>query len=929
MIVPSSLAAASNLPQLEAMYARYQADPSSVDHDWQVFFAGFDLGLDRPAAGALEKPPQAAELSASAGRNEQEQVDSLIDAYRDIGHTVCTLDPLGFNNLDRNPALELSAFGLSDDDLDHEFACDRITGLGGRARLRDIIDHLKSTYCGTIGVEYQHIQDRAIRGWIRDRLESHRNQPQLNGDMKRRILMKLNQAELLETFIHTKFLGQKRFSIEGGEALLPALDAIIEMSPDLGVKEIVMGMAHRGRLNVLCNTLNKSYEEVFTEFEGSYDINDLQGDGDVKYHLGFSSDHVTARGGKVHLTLSANPSHLEAVDPVVLGRVRGKQRQHADTETRGAIIPILMHGDAAFSGQGLVMEVFQLSQLEGYTTGGTIHIISNNQIGFTTLPADGRSTRYCTDVAKMVDAPVFHVNGDDPEAVVHVAELAMRYRHQFKRDVVIDIVCYRRWGHNESDEPNYTQPTMYARIAEHPRIAKLYTQKLLDRGEIQQTEVEAIATIMQNQLQDALNSVKVKPSKLTRNRFGGVWQGMTNAYTHDAVETGVAAPTLEMIGRALSTWPESFNIHPKIKRMAEDRGKIVASHGRIDWALGELLSIGSLLVDGIPARLSGQDSRRGTFSQRHSYWYDLKSRLRYKPLSHIVPGQANFCVYNSPLSEAAVMGFDYGYSLSEPNMLIMWEAQFGDFVNGAQVIIDQFLTCSESKWGRISGITLLLPHGQEGAGPEHSSARLERFLSAGAEDNIQVAYCTTAAQHFHILRRQMHRKVRKPLVLMTPKGHLRSKQASSDFQELVTGRFHEVLGDPAVKPGKVTRVVVTSGKVAHELIDRRNEEKLDHIAIVRVEQLYPLHEQLLSDTLKAFPKAEIVWCQEEPQNMGAWHFIAPYLRRICSLADIPYAGREPAASPAPGSAALFQLEQEQLISTALGIKARALAKAHH
>ncbi len=949
MIVPTSIGSAANLPQLEEMYERWKQDPQQVDRDWQMFFAGFDLGLDRPPeSSAGDGTPKAApstDLARQPGRNEQERVDSLIDAYRDIGHTICELDPLGFNNLAYNPALELKAFGLHDEDLDHEFACDRITGLGRRARLRDIIDYLKATYCGHIGVEYQHIQDRIIRSWVRDEVERDRNQPSLSRDEKQRVLMKLHQAEMLETFIHTKFLGQKRFSIEGGEALLPALDTIIEMAPELGVKEIVMGMAHRGRLNVLCNTLNKSYEEVFTEFEGSYDINELQGDGDVKYHLGFSSDHISATGAKIHLTLSANPSHLEAVDPVVLGRVRGKQRQHQDTDSRSAVIPILIHGDAAFAGQGLVMEVFQLSQLEGYTTGGTIHIIGNNQIGFTTLPADGRSTRYCTDIAKMVDAPVFHVNGDDPEAVVHVAKMAMRYRMKFKRDVVIDIVCYRRWGHNESDEPNYTQPTMYARIAEHTRIAKLYTQKLLDVGEIQQAEAEAVATIMQNQLQDALNTVKVKPAKLTRNRFGGVWEGMTNAYTHDAVETGVPVATLESIGKALATWPHDFNIHPKIKRLAEDRGKVVASHGRIDWALGELLSIGSLLIDGIPARLSGQDSRRGTFSQRHSYWYDIKSRLRYKPLSHIAPGQANFCVYNSPLSEAAVMGFDYGYSLSEPNMLIMWEAQFGDFVNGAQVIIDQFLTSSESKWGRVSGIVLLLPHGQEGAGPEHSSARLERFLQQAAEDNIQVAYCTTAAQHFHILRRQMHRKVRKPLILMTPKGHLRSKQASSDFDELVSGRFHEILQDPlfsipgaanaAVKPGKadakadkVKRVVLATGKVAHELIDRRNEEKLDGVAVVRIEQLYPLHEQLLLDTLKPFAKAEIVWCQEEPQNMGAWTFIRPYLRRLFGK-EVVYAGREPAASPATGSAGLFQLEQEALLSAALGIPARTLVKGHH
>ena len=580
------------------------------------------------------------------------------------------------------------------------------------------------------------------------------------------------------------------------------------------------------------------------------------------------------------------------------------------------------------AGQGLVMEIFQLSQLEGYTTGGTIHIVTNNQIGFTTLPADARSTRYCTDIAKMVDAPIFHVNGDDAEAVVHVTRLATRFRQQFKRDVVVDIVCYRRHGHNETDEPNFTQPTMYARIAEHPRVSQIYIKQLLDRGDIKQEEAEAIATIFQNQLQDALNTVKVKPAKLTRSRFGGVWEGLTNSYTHDAVETGVSEAVLDQVGKALSTWPADFNIHPKIKRQAEDRGKIVATRARVDWALGELLAFGSLLAQGVPGRLSGQDCRRGTFSQRHSYWYDIKTRARYKPLDHIAASQEKFCVYNSPLSEAAVLGFDYGYSITEPQMLIIWEAQFGDFVNGAQVIIDQFLASSESKWGRASGLVMMLPHGQEGMGPEHSSARPERFLQACAEDNMQVAYCSTAAQHFHILRRQMLRKVRKPLILMTPKSHLRSKQASSDFSEFVKGRFHEVLPDPeAPVAAKTKRLILCTGKIAHDLMDRRRDEKLDNVAIVRIEQLYPLNEQLLTDVVKPYAKADLVWCQEEPENMGAWTFIQPYLKRLFGR-DPHFSGREAAASPAPGSAALFHLEQEQLIANALDITVRKATKAH-
>ena len=925
----------AHLEILESQYARWQQDPNGVDRDWQLFFQGFDLGFARPQdeSGAPSSAPGTGALGKGPGRSEQERFEYLVASYRAIGHTICTLDPLGFNNQAENPALMLETFGLTDSDLDNEFAINNLPGVeGSRALLRTVIDHLRKTYCGHIGTEYMHIQDRERRLWVRNAIEQGHNQPQLTSDEKRRVLMKLNQAETLEHFIHTKFLGQKRFSLEGGESLMPALDAIIEECPELGIKEIVLGMAHRGRLNVLCNTLNKSYEEIFTEFEGNYDLRELQGDGDVKYHLGFSSDHVTSDGRKVHLTLNPNPSHLEAVNPVVLGRVRAKQRQAGDNQSRSQVVPILIHGDAAIAGQGLVMECLQLSQLEGYKVGGCIHIVTNNQIGFTTLPADSRSTRYCTDIAKMIDAPVFHVNGDDVEAVVHVARIAARYRQQFKSDVVVDIVCYRRYGHNESDEPNYTQPTMYARIAEQEKVSKLYTAQLLSRGDLNQQEADAIATIMQNQLQDALNSIKVKPAKLTRSRGQGVWSGISNTYVHDAVETGVSAESLEAIGKALSTWPTTFNIHPKIKKMVEERGKTIATHGRVEWSLAELLAFGSLVLDGIPGRLSGQDCRRGTFSQRHSYWYDIKTRERYAPLDHISSKQAKFCIYNSPLSEAAVMGFDYGYSLSEPNMLIIWEAQFGDFVNGAQVIIDQFLASSESKWGRFSGLVLMLPHGQEGAGPEHSSARLERFLQACAEDNIQVAYCTTAAQHFHILRRQQLRKVRKPLILMTPKSHLRSKQAASDFSEFVSGRFHEILPDPAAATPdhakQVKRVVLCTGKIAHELIERRNEELMTHIAVVRIEQLYPLHEELLTQIIKSYAKGiDLVWCQEEPQNMGAWSFIEPYLQRLTGK-KIAYAGREAAASPAPGSLSLFVIEQEALIAAALGIVARKPNKAH-
>ncbi|MCS6969799.1 MAG: 2-oxoglutarate dehydrogenase E1 component [Planctomycetota bacterium] len=926
---PASLA---NAALIDELYAAWRRDPASVGRDWQLFFQGFDLGWARPPVtegAAAEAPPPAVSVSAVSEpeRSFQQRVDSLIYAYRDVGHAICNLDPLGLNNRSEHPQLELAAHGLSEADLDRECA-HNVPGLPPRVSLRELIAHLRETYCGRIGVEYQHIQDRERRHWVREAVEPGANAPLVTRDDKRRILWKLSQAETLETFIHTKFLGQKRFSLEGADSLIPALDTIIELAPSLRVQSVHLAMAHRGRLNVLCNILGKTYEEIFTEFEGGYDPSELHGDGDVKYHMGFSSEHLTSRGERVWLLLAANPSHLEAVNPVLLGRVRGKQRQLGGEDRRDSVVPVLIHGDAAFAGQGLVMETLQLSHLEGYTVGGTIHIVVNNQIGFTTLPKDSRSTPYCTDIAKMFEAPIFHVNGDDPEAVVHVARLALLYRQRFKRDVFIDLVCYRRWGHNESDEPNYTQPTLYARIAAHPRVRELYAKRLLERGDIAREEVEAIAAAMQQQLTRALETIKVRPARLRRGQKTGAWAGKTNLYTHDPVETGVPAAVLEQVGRALGSWPEGFAIHPKIKRLAEERARTVAEHGMIDWALGEILAFGSLLVEGTPVRLSGQDCRRGTFSQRHLYWYDINNLTPYCPLQHIASNQATICVYDSPLSEAAVLGFDYGYSLAEPDMLIIWEAQFGDFANGAQVIIDQFISSAESKWGRLSGLVMMLPHGQEGQGPEHSSGRLERFLQLCGDDNIQVAVCTTAAQHFHILRRQMRRSVRKPLVLFTPKSHLRSKAASSPFEEFVSGRFREVLGDPGVPPARARRVVVCTGKVYHDLNERRREEGRDDIALIRIEQLYPLHERLLAEVLQPYAAAELVWCQEEPQNMGAWSYIAPILERVLGKKPL-YAGREAAASPAPGSPLLFALEQEQLIAGALAIAPRKIARARH
>jgi 2-oxoglutarate dehydrogenase E1 component len=932
MVSPSAdFASRWNLDLMDAQYKAWEADPTSVDAHWQAFFAGLQLGLERydeeedafadvsDGSSSMATRPRSEGGSGKPGRFGQQKVDALIYAYRDLGHTVCDLDPLGRDKGKTNPLLTIERFGIESDDLDREFAAASIPGMPIRATLRSIISMLQETYCGTTGVEYLHIQDPVVRDWVKGRIEPTRNEPQLSREDRSRILYKVCQAEGLETFIHTKFLGQKRFSLEGGESLIPGMDALIERAGDHGVKELVMGMAHRGRLNVLSNILNKSPEEIFAEFEGSVDISGEEGDGDVKYHQGFSSYHITTKGHKIHLTLTANPSHLEAVNPVVEGRCRGKQRQMNDTEKRQRVVPVLIHGDAAFAGQGLVMETIQLSQLEGYSSGGTVHIILNNQIGFTTLPSDARSTRYCTDLAKMIEAPVFHVNGDDPEAVVHAMRLAMDYRNEFGRDVFVDLVCYRRHGHNETDEPNYTQPTMYSMISDHPRPSEIYTKQLLERGTLEQAEIDGIARIMKNQLQDALDTVKAQKQKPSRTRFEGVWKGLTDDYSHEVVDTSVPLAELDAIGTALSTWPEDFRIHRKIERLAKERGRLVAERGEVDWALAELLAFGSLLLEGTPVRLSGQDSRRGTFSQRHSYWYDTETRERYKPLNHIREGQSNFCVYNSPLSEAAVLGFDYGYSLSEPNMLVLWEAQFGDFVNGAQVIIDQFISSSESKWGRVSGLVMLLPHGQEGMGPEHSSARLERFLQACAEDNIQVAHCTTAAQHFHILRRQMVRDFRKPLVLMTPKSHLRSKAASSPVSELAEGRFHEVLDDADVTAKKVKRIVLCSGKVAHDLLAKRASKKVENTAIVRVEQLYPYPTEQLKAVLKGYAKsAEVIWCQEEPQNQGPWFFVEPWLRNDLGL-TVTYAGRPGAASPAAGRASAFKKTQEQLVNQALGL----------
>jgi 2-oxoglutarate dehydrogenase E1 component len=891
-----------NLEALEALYQRWSRDPNSVDESWRFFFEGFELGLARPVAAAAD------------GRSHT-AFTRLVYRYRELGHFLARLDPLN-DPRPSYPLLELSEVGFSDADLDRPLEIDNFFVGLRRATLRELLAALRETYCRTIGVEYMHIQDTRIRRWLQERMEPHRNRPRFDRDQKIRILKNLHYAELFERFLHTRFTGQKRFSLEGAETLIPILEAIVEKAPDSQVREIILGMAHRGRLNVLANILRKPYEEIFAQFEENFLPDSTDGDGDVKYHLGFSSDRANSRGRIVHVSLAPNPSHLEAVDPVVEGRTRAKQTLFGDVERKRGL-PLLIHGDAAFAGQGLVAETLNLSLLEGYTTGGTIHVIVNNQIGFTTSPNDARSTTYCTDVAKMIQAPVFHVNGEDPEAAVYVAELALDFRQTWGRDVVIDMFCYRKHGHNEGDEPSYTQPLMYEKIRGRPTLTEVYNEQLIMTGDLTVEETEAIKSKFEAKLQSTLEAVRVGPHQYPlMHGFAGNWQNLSWRYSAAPVQTGVPEETLRTISAALVRVPEGFTAHPKLLPLLERRHKEFLGGKPVDWGLAELLSFGSLLLEKNPVRLSGQDSRRGTFSSRHSVLYDFHTGEPYTPLNHVAPGQAPFSVYDSLLSEPAVLGFEYGYSLDAPQTLVLWEAQFGDFANGAQVIIDQFIASGSSKWQRDSGVVLLLPHGYEGQGPEHSSARLERYLQLCAEDNMQVVYPSTPAQYFHVLRRQMKRNFRKPLVAMTPKSLLRHKACVSPVEELVRGRFEEVLDDTDVDPAAVRRVLLCSGKIYYELLDRRTQEKANDVAIVRVEQLYPFPEEPLSRALKRYRKAkELVWVQEESQNNGAWTFVEPRLRALGHAVE--YVGRDASASPATGSSQVHKREQKEIVESAI------------
>jgi 2-oxoglutarate dehydrogenase E1 component len=910
-----SIAARANLDLIEENYTRWQRDPESVDSGWAAFFEGFELGEVPDHDGAVIKAVEAPETSL------QSRVDGLVYAYRILGHTIARVNPL-VEKRPENPLLTLRELGFSEKDLDLRVSS-KFFHDNRQMTLRDMIAALERIYAGSIGSEFMHIQNTRIRNWVLHRLESRPAKLNAPRAVQMALLRVLLEAESFETFLHAHYVGQKRFSLQGAESLMVILDVILQKCPGAGIREICMGMAHRGRLNVLANFLKKSLNVIFTEFTENYIPNLVAGDGDVKYHLGYRTVRKLPSGAEVEIRLSANPSHLEAVDPVVEGTARARQRIRNDTEHRRKVLPLLIHGDAAFAGQGIVAETLNMSQLPGYSTGGTVHVIVNNQIGFTTLPEEGRSSMYATDVAKMIEAPIFHLNGDDPLAVQFVTDMALDFRQEFGRDVVIDMYCYRKYGHQEVDEPSFTQPDLYARIDKRPSVAQLYKQQLIEAGILSEDDAASLETEFQLRLDLPLDNVKAREKEKTdeQAKFIESTAVFQPEYTSASGPTAISEVTLTIIVNGLTHVPDGFNIQPKVKRIVLDhQRKIFEAGGPYEWHYAEALAFGSLLLEGIPVRLSGQDSARGTFSSRHSVLYDAKTGEPYVPLMHLAEKQARICIYNSHLSEAAVLGFDYGYSLDYPKMLCLWEAQFGDFANGAQVIIDQFIVSAESKWQRPSGIVLLLPHGYEGQGAEHSSGRLERFLQLCAEDNIQVCNVTTSAQYFHVLRRQMKREFLKPLIIMTPKSLLRAEFASSPAEEFTHGRFEEILGSPEVGPAdKVKRIIFCSGKVYYDLLNYRTERKIDDAAIIRVEQLYPLAEKKLREMRKPFPKnAKFVWCQEEPQNMGAWTFIEPRLRTMfCS--EIAYAGRDASASPAVGALARHKREQAALVADAFSV----------
>jgi len=911
-----------NAGLVSELVGMYLHDRGSVDEQWRAYLDELIRGGDRGAMAPSPMPPSMRTIEGAEELRravKQAGVTQLMATYRARGHLLANIDPLGLLKAEAPPALSdfaLETFGLGEADLDSEFSVADMPGAPS-ATLREIVQRLQATYCRSIGVEFRDIEEPEQRRWLQEQMESSGNRMDL-GPVAQRILQKLTEAEAFETFIHKNFIGSKRFSVQGGESMIPMLDLLIDKAGELGAEEVVLGMAHRGRLNVLVNIMDKNVREILSAFVDNEPEKHL-GSGDVKYHLGASTDRVTSSGKTVHLTLAFNPSHLEFVNPVVTGRVRAKQDRKGDKERR-KVVPLLIHGDAAFMGQGVVAETLNLARLDGYCTGGTVHIIVNNQIGFTTIPRDSRSTRYATDLARMLRVPVFHVNGEDLEAVAHVARLSAEYRQMFGADVVIDLLCYRKFGHNEGDEPRFTQPTMYAAIDKKPSIREIFAAELVTSGRISQGEIDGLMDTTYKGLMDALDFVRKSEVSWVPNAMGGVWipyRGGRDQATPE-VATKVPAQTLIDIAKKMATLPQGFHANDKVAKVWQQRAAKIEGGDPFDWGTGEAMAFATLLAEGTPIRLSGQDARRGTFVHRHAVLFDAKTGDRYSPLQNISSQQGKFEVWDSALSEAGVLGFDYGYSLDYPDALVCWEAQFGDFANGAQVIIDQFITSGEDKWRRLSGIVLLLPHGYEGAGPEHSSARLERFLQLAAEDNIQVCNLTTPAQIFHVLRRQVLRPWRKPLVIMTPKGMLRAPNVTSTIKDLAEGSFQRVIGDSTVAPEKAKKLLLCSGRVYYDLAEARKTRGADDTAIVRLEQLYPLDDSLLQAIEKYPRNIQVNWVQDEPWNSGAWWFINSRLgdwfrRRFEKFNCI---ARDESASPATGSGNAHKLEQARLIEQA-------------
>jgi len=893
---------------IDELYKAYQQDPDSVDESWQKFFEGFEFSLNKFGSNG------SADAATGEGLSQKEiGVRNLIHAYRTRGHLRSKTNPVRPRR-DRKAILDLEDFGLNEQDLDTEFDVGNEIGIG-RARLRDIYASLQKIYEGSIGFEYMYIREPQILSWLKKKIEHESLNFSPSISEKKRILSKLNEAVVFENFLHTKYIGQKRFSLEGGETTIPALDAIINKGAELGAEEFVLGMAHRGRLNVLANVMGKTYEQIFNEFEGNLPTDMTMGDGDVKYHMGFNSTRTTENGKEVRVNLMPNPSHLEAVNPIVVGASRAKSEWLYESDYN-KIIPILIHGDAAIAGQGVVYELAQMSDLKGYRVGGTIHFVINNQLGFTTNFDEARSSIYCTDVAEIIDAPVLHVNGDDPEAVVFCVKIAVEFRQKFNRDIFIDMVCYRRHGHNESDEPKFTQPSLYNIISKHPNPREVYNKILIKRGDVDAKLANQMDKEFRGLLQDRLKMVKQKETPYMMQPLEKEWKQLRPSQPEDfdnSPDTAISQEVIDKVAKALTTIPKGFKPLRQVDKLLKERKKMFTKDKLLNWAAGELLAYGSILLENKIVRVSGQDSVRGTFSHRHAVLFDAESDEAYSNLDHIDEKQKSLRIYNSLLSENALLGFEFGYALANPNALTIWEAQFGDFANGAQVVIDQFISCSETKWNRMNGLVMLLPHGYEGQGPEHSSARLERFLQLSADYNMIVANLTTPANLFHAFRRQLTWPFRKPLVIMSPKSLLRHPKVVSPLEDFTKGKFQEVIDDQEVDAKEVKRLLLCSGKVYYDLAEERDSQKRKDVAIVRLEQIHPLPAGQINQLLKKYAKAEIFWVQEEPSNMGSWG----YILRMFPAKNIQLISRRAAASPAIGYAKLHPKEQKEILEKAI------------